>query len=275
MSDFDLFTNFSTSTSTEITILHQNNASLKWLRDTWKVSTAVVSVSLFCSIWTCFSFFFYAREIYKSRRNKTSYHFAAMVLTILLPLMMSFHFLSKISLIAVGQLSPISAKGDKNCNIMMAVSSFTYVLASLPTYMLLWIRQKIMYSNPIFSEVNSKLIKVASFMSMFLLVFGGFGNWLIFLLTITYQKTELGCIKKEAHFASKIAYFSMLVSNIISHIFLFSLFCYPLRMHWHRTKKSTLNQSKSSSIKSTKTQIYELAKNALITLIGKLLLEIK
>ena len=272
MSNFSLFTNFSSSSSTEVTTLHHMNPSLQWLQNTWKISTGVVSVFLLCSIWTCFSFFFYARAIYKNRRNKTSYHFAAMILTILLPLMMSFRFISTISIIAVGQLSPIGAKGDKNCNIVMAVSSFTYVLASLPTYTLLWIRQKIMYSKPVFSEVNSKLIKVASFMSMFLLVFGGFGNWLIFLLTITYQKTELGCIKKKAHFASKLGYFSMLVSNIISHIFLFSLFCYPLRMHWHRTKKSTLNLSKSSSIKSTKTRIYKLAKNALITLLGKLFL---
>ena len=269
MSNFELFTNISTTTSIETIIIYHKNASHQWLQNAWKISTAVTSLFLVCSAWNSFSFFFYAREVYGNRRKKKFYHVATMLLTILLPLMMLFRFASTFSLIAVGKLSPIGEKGDRNCNIMMAVSSFLYVLANLPVYILLWLRQKVIYSRPIFSEVNNILVKVASFMSLFLLVFGGFCNWLIFLLTIKYQKTELGCIKKELYLGSKVGYFSMLASNIISHIILFSLFCYPLKLQWQRTKQSTLNQSGLSEVKSTKAKIFQLAKKALITLLGR------
>ena len=267
MSNFNLFTNISTITSIETTTVYQKTASHQWLYNAWKISTAVTSLFLICSVWISFSFFFYARGVYINRRKKTSYHFATMILTILLPLMMLFRFISTFSMIFVGKLSPIGEKGDRNCNIMMAVSSFLYVLANLPVYILLWLRQKVMYSKQN-SVLNNSLVKVASVTSLFLLIFGSFGNWLIFLLTIKYQKTEFGCIKNELYSGSKTGYFSMLAANIISHILLFSLFCYPLKLYWQRTKRSTLKKSEVSRVMSTKAQIFQLAKKALITLIG-------
>ena len=138
-----------------------------------------------------------------------------------------------------------------------------YVLANLPTYVLLWVRQRMLYNRPMLFMINTWFVRAISCLSLLLMIAGGTGNLVVFLLTISYHRLpNLGCVQRLG--SSAAAYYQIQVSQLCSHVLLFGLFCHPLRLHWQQMKESRRASGICNS--ETREKIRSLARNALVTL---------
>ena len=164
----------------------------------------------------------------------------------------------------VGILSPQGTEGDNNCNVIMAISSFAFFMANVLAYVLLWVRQKFLYKSPLVSRINSKVVQFFSWISLILLIIGGLVNWLVFVLTITYKNSEIGCIKRIPE-AQNSVYYLIQLSSFISHLVLFFLLCYPLHVYWKSFHKNKLTKQNKNNL--TKSKITSLSRAAIMTLL--------
>lgn len=229
---------------------HQGNHPW-WLHEAWILSTSAIAVLMSTTCWLT------ASTIAHHRRTPTSaagqqqpnrnIARAIVVLTTLVPLMTSLRLASTLSIALVGRLT------SRGCGAVMAVSSLVYAAASLPVYLLLWVRQRLLYSHR--RSLNTTAVSALSWLALALMCVGAVANWSVFNFTITYRRADTGCVREGR---SGAAYYQIELTTFASHLLLFSLFCHPLRLYYRQPAATS----------ATKRKIVALARRALVTLVA-------
>lgn len=130
------------------------------------------------------------------------------------------------------------------CHVMPKVRVSVLIIATAMTYFFLWIRQRVFYVNPSLKALNSRVVKVTSYLVLTIWSLYFFPIVMAYLILVEYEHTtSSGCTIKQS---SRILFRNIIVSwlsvSVAMQIALLALFINPIlnRMTWRGqvTRKS-------------------------------------
>lgn len=131
------------------------------------------------------------------------------------------------------------------CLIMEKVEVISYAVAIEAMYVFLWIRQRLIYSNPILN-INNMFFKFFSFSVLIISVIGNVINVVIFAF---YTKLDVSwegiCEFTDRGFLFENQFYFLSTCFIVEQLLLLVLFLYPLIREYYKNKNvgSKINRS--------------------------------
>ena len=84
-------------------------------------------------------------------------------------------------------------RGNLICQIFQYFNIISFHFAVCPPYLFLWQRQRYMFSHPSLQPLKTKLINFLSYACLVVIVFGGVGNCVLYVMSLNVETTPLGC----------------------------------------------------------------------------------
>ena len=136
-------------------------------------------------------------------------------------------------------------KNNELCEVLIDFSIVIFSLSSLPVYVFLWYRQRILFSHPSLKRVNMNKIKFFSNLFIVLLFLGGGSSCFIKTIPVSYKMSKFGCVKRLHGDENMLESYTTAVTLVVSQVILFALFVHPLRMHRNVTSANLSTAKKT------------------------------
>lgn len=117
---------------------------------------------------------------------------------------------------------------DNMCLLLRKVTDALYVLGISFIYFALWMRQRVFYKSSLSATLNTNFTRILGWSVIVLIISGAGGGIVLYLMTMTYKSSELGCIMNHTSIhplAAPIYYISTIV---LFQLILLFLFIYPI-----------------------------------------------
>ena len=222
------------------------------------------------TLWDLIAFITYATRNDKWKRSNKKNRKNSNLLTVatLCPCLLIIRLLGTQALILVGEAAGLDSQGDRMCEIVFDFSIVMFSFSTLPVYVFLWYRQKMLYSQASLKKLNTKTVKFFSNLFMVLLFLGGGSSCFIKTLPVSYQNSNFGCVQRTGKKANHLANYITAVTLIISQVILFSLFIHPLRLHGKGAKASLKRSASVAKKRKMKEErVYKAIKSAFVSCI--------
>ena len=209
------------------------------------IPVQISTVLVFCgSTWVFLSLLKHGLNNNKFKRNSKNIKQAnLMILALLTPLATMIRVLSIQSLLIIFYVAEEDYRTDHACEIVADLSIFLFLCATLPIYIFLYYRQRILYIQPSLKHLNNKVVRFFSYLFVFLIIFGGAFSTVMYLYPTSYKMSKFGCTKRQVEAENLLPNYLAALITIISQLILFFLFTYPLRKHRQSSKRTSCNES--------------------------------
>ena len=206
---------------------------IRWQHWNWIVPELVNIVLMLLTLWILFSLIRYGNKSKKwisSRERNFEKLNAGLVLMAAVTCAVTalFRLINSQVVINIGY----AYNENRQCEIVSDVSVAMFALSTLSVYIYLWIRQSVFYRNEMLKTDFSKGLKFFSYLSIFLILFGGVGLLIINTMHTNYFSTPTGCIYKST--GSNLDLTIVIVGSLVSLLgqgTLVGLYVYPLLLH--------------------------------------------
>lgn len=141
---------------------------------------------------------------------------------------------------------------DSVCLIVRKVTDALFVLVISLIYFTLWLRQRVFYTSLLTSSLNSNFTKILGWCVIVLVVVGGAVGISLYLGTLTYKSSELGCIINETFVAAEVPPAYYISTVVLFQFILLYLFVYPLVKHNRYMNTTQLNTFPKATYKLLK-----------------------
>ena len=226
----------------------------------WILVQVITSALILGAIWAFVSLVTYATKTGKWNRSDKRKSKTANLLTLaaLCPVMFFLQSLATQSLVIVDRTFANDVSGDRACEVVIDASVVLFSFSTSPAYFFLWYRQKMLYSQPSLKHLNTRTVRFFSYLFLVLLLFGGMSSCFIHTIPVSYQMSNLGCVRSQTKRPNILANLITVATLILSQVILLGLFCHPLRLHKSNTEvvrkasSASRNSTASSSTKMLK-----------------------
>merc|ERR1739838_852825 len=113
-------------------------------------------------------------------------------------------------------------------------------MAILPTYVFLWYRMRMIYTQPSLKHLNNSTVRFLSYTFILLLLAGGSTACAVaFLQPMNFRISSAGCVNHLEHVVDYTSNYLATGTLVLSQLILFGLFLYPLMIHRQANREST------------------------------------
>lgn len=215
----------------------------------WIFAELVTSVSLLLITWVIISLITF---IQRHRKVRAKNSIRLMSLATLVIITIFFRFISSQALIFIDRLYPLDVTGDQICKITCDVTTIFYTFTIFSTYIFLFYRQRLLYSEPSLKHLNNPFIIFLSVLLIILLVVGSASSAAFFIFSTRFIMSNFGCIRKiedERKSQFRFIYLSLVV-RLCSNLILFFLFLNLLLRHQQKSNSERTSHRAMKSIRS-------------------------
>jgi len=183
---------------------------------------------LSCALLLFFSLLYYGIQTQRYFRRSSSDFNGGIVFifAVLSPLLLAARLLGTIILVT---LPPYEPGHEQVCGIIFDVNIVFYVSALVPVYVLLWLRQRVLYKHPLMKEIYSKPLSTMSWMCLILLIIGAIALIILYSAPDNITSGYRGCVAKTAGGTSVVPNIMTIVVIVSGQSMLLALFVIPLR----------------------------------------------
>jgi len=234
----------------------------------WLVFEGVLFIITIFTIWLLCSLIHYGKKTGKWKMSKKNPSFISMLLAVLaVALNLPHLILTEIETVLEIYYEAEEDILDDFCERMIDTAIFTIYLSIVAVYTFVWYRQHILYQQPLMKHLNTKFIRIMSFLSITVIYVGGLYTVLSTVTAKNYQKLDYGCsfipsVEKEKR-TGVILGACMTVS---SQLIIFFLVVYPLIINKLKIERFRTNDSTSKDSTNTEKQILKTIKTLTISL---------
>ena len=256
-----------TSSIIDSEVIKRNDKDLPRIFErSWVFAQVFNAIFLIGTVWNFFGYISYGVKHNKWRRTseKCKKNFNMLALAALCPFLLILRLLGTEGLILVDATTKNGEKGNKLCEVVFDFSIVMFSVASLPVYIFLWYRQRMLYSQASLKRLNTKKIRFFSNLFIVLIFLGGGSSCFINTIPVSYKFSEIGCIRRPDGGDNVLASYITAATLVTSQAILFALFVHPLRMHRTVTGVN-LSTAKQQGKKSTSELMYRKIKSAFVS----------
>lgn len=218
----------------------------EFFKQVWILSQVTTVIFLLFCLWAIVALCNYGiRKNKWNRAEKNRQQLILMTLAVFAPSVTIIRVLLTQTVIIVGLVSNKNESGDFACEIAMDLSVGFFFMSTIPTYLFLWKRQRILYSNPSLKRLNTTFVNILSYVAICMLLIGGLGSCVLFIVPTGYQMSDFGCVKSQLESTNPIPFYVGAAAMITSQLMIFGLFVHPLRLH--KKNNVTVNTPSSDS----------------------------
>ncbi|XP_077969702.1 uncharacterized protein LOC144424362 [Styela clava] len=117
------------------------------------------------------------------------------------------------------------------CASAKKIQAFWGSSSFILTYLVLWLRQRVIYSNPALKHLTNIVSRSLSILALAILVVGLVANYFKYALSFHHSITKFGCVVSKAYISPLTSWLMIGISTIVLQMLLLGLFLHPLRKH--------------------------------------------
>ncbi|XP_077969479.1 uncharacterized protein LOC144424239 [Styela clava] len=167
---------------------------------------------------------------------------------------------------------PIIPGGLETCELIFDITNGAFSVSIYAVYFFLWLRQKIIYSQPSVNEMAGKFVSPIGWIAMILFTPMCIGISCVYTIPYSYTSLPYGCvINSEANFTDIENFFGNTGSYflggllIVAQLTLLGLFIYPLMLNDSTTRRHKNICNSGSKDSNTATRLDKRLKNSILT----------
>ena len=197
----------------------------------WKLCLPTTIMLIMAEFWMTVSFmvFRFNSLRMKNKKQRTNSSSTTITFSIILLLLSIFpRLILTLSLAFVGYNA--SSEIDYFCEVVMDVSIAAYGIAFIPIYIFLWLRQRILYSQPFLRELYTKFVKCFSWGFIISFLIGDIVTVAFYILPLSFVRSKYGC-ESTFNGTYKDPNYAAFAIQAFGQSLLILLLLYPLWMH--------------------------------------------
>lgn len=200
------------------------------LNTLWNVCFSINIFLLIICFWIALSFLLYGCSYRRTMREDQHNYSSKKVIAVALitPMFVLPRLACTFSLAFIGYYR--SPENTILCEVMMDISIVAFGIGTTPTYVFLWLRQRVMYSQPFIKKLYTKRVKFLSWTLLGCMAVALVLSLVLYVAPHTYAGSPHGC-KNTQNGLGNTPHYLAAAFQIMEQLLLLALYVYPLVVH--------------------------------------------